>query len=57
MPRLEAADRLPETLRIMALMVCCITVQREAKEPAAPARMRAQSSRHLARTGLAAPGD
>jgi len=57
MSRLEAVYRLPEALRIMAVMMCCITVQREAKEPTAPARMRVQSSRHLAPTGLTAPGD
>jgi len=56
MPRLEAADTLAQTLRIMVVMLCCITVQREAKEPTAPAQMGAQYSLHLAPTGLAAPG-
>jgi len=57
MPLLKAADTLAQTLRIMPVMVCCITVQRQAKEPTALAQMGAQSSRHLAPTGLAAPGD
>jgi len=57
MPHLEAADTLAQTLRIMAVMLCCITVQREAKEPTVPAPKPAQSSRHLAPTSLAAPGD
>jgi len=56
---------LAQTLRIMAVMRCCITVQREAKEPTAPARMRAplaprlapHLALHLAPTGLTAPGD
>jgi len=57
MPRLEAVDTLPQTLRIMTVMVCCITVQTEAKEPTAPTRMRAPFSRHRAPTCLAAQGD
>jgi len=54
-------DALVKTLRIMTVMVCLITVQREAKEPTSPARMRAQFSRHraphLASMCLAAHGD
>jgi len=50
-------DTLAKPLRIMAVMVCCITVQSEANQPTAPARMRAPLPPHLVPTGLAAHGE
>jgi hypothetical protein len=55
--RVAGMDTLARPLRIMIVMVCCITVQREAKEPTASARTCAPLSPHLAPTGMAARGD
>lgn len=57
MPRLEALETLEQALRIMPVMVCSIMVQREAKAPTSPARMRTQFSRHRAPTCLTAHCD